>query len=943
MNNIQRTKGFYHKWESAPFKNTITPDNYFEFRKWQEKAFTDLKDEQYRVINAPTGSGKSFVICGTILNDLIKNPSMKAIIAVPQKVIAGGFLEHYIQYPNGNKEGFFISQRYNLLHDTADNCSKKLKAFLDVDISGKELLHKRIMLCSHATLCRVFETKDDTKKLHNVSLCIDEAHHVRMDDDSIVDMGNKLGNILDLVIEEGSNIITLTTATFFRGDKISILHDKVENKFSRFNLPYDKYLPMMTHLKSFSYDFLLYKRNPIEILEKLYEEDFKNGRFKKGIIYLPSVNGLNTWDDKTKEVDDIKNIFGTNWEEDKNGIESITYMGKKISLVDLVDDGPKRKSRLNFIMKHSSSSKGPDLIIALGMFKEGANYEPLNHQVILGTRNSLTEVIQIIGRLLRDSKGKEHVSIYHCIPFCIDPNDGNTLKDSINNYLKVIYASLILESVMKPKPLPSNDDTNPAEPSDFDPEDWGDSEPKDYENIPIEVIDEIFKEMIEIQVHKNKIDYDIDYVPMVTKILESHDITTSERNIKYVWKAMVRRTIAIKQMGICVEDIPFDAVKDINPLGWVEGYFSGAVEGFTLQKFREAVNSLKANAEANMRELLEYHKKPSENSENKDEKKLYKRLSHYKQGKQGKGSTIWHDFFDDMIKEAGKEDWFEPDNKEEKASENMQELLNYHKKPSAFSKDHTEKKLARRLSSYKRGKQEKGKNIWYDFFDDMIKEAGKEDWFDYKQERAMKNMQELLEYHKKPSENSKDSKEKKLARRLSTYRGIGNKNGNTWYDFFDDMIKEAGKEEWFYTVEETAMKNMQELLNYHKKPSESSKDPKEIKLSIRLYSYKQTKQGKRSIWYDFFDDMIKEARKEDWFEPDKKEERAKENMLELLQYPKKPSGSSKDPNEKKLGKRLYSYKCAKQDKKGGMIWYDFFDDMIKEAGKEDWFEPRKRK
>ena len=58
-----------------------------------------------------------------------------------------------------------------------------------------------------------------------------------------------------------------------------------------------------------------------------------------------------------------------------------------------------------------------DTIIALGMFKEGADWIWADRSIIVGPRASFVDVIQMIGRLFRDAKGKNHVKVIQATPF----------------------------------------------------------------------------------------------------------------------------------------------------------------------------------------------------------------------------------------------------------------------------------------------------------------------------------------------------------------------------------------------------------------------------------------------------------------------------------------------------------------------------------------------
>ena len=50
------------------------------------------------------------------------------------------------------------------------------------------------------------------------------------------------------------------------------------------------------------------------------------------------------------------------------------------------------------------------------MFKEGANWIWAERAIIIGERNSLTDIVQMSGRTFRDAEGKEHVEIIQLLP-----------------------------------------------------------------------------------------------------------------------------------------------------------------------------------------------------------------------------------------------------------------------------------------------------------------------------------------------------------------------------------------------------------------------------------------------------------------------------------------------------------------------------------------------
>ncbi len=89
-----------------------------------------------------------------------------------------------------------------------------------------------------------------------------------------------------------------------------------------------------------------------------------------------------------------------------------------------------------------------DIIIALGMAKEGFDWPWCEHALTIGYRGSLTEIVQIIGRCTRDSSNKTHAQFTNLIAQP-DAQD-NEVTYTVNTMLKAISASLLMEQVLTP-------------------------------------------------------------------------------------------------------------------------------------------------------------------------------------------------------------------------------------------------------------------------------------------------------------------------------------------------------------------------------------------------------------------------------------------------------------------------------------------------------------
>ncbi len=122
--------------------------------------------------------------------------------------------------------------------------------------------------------------------------------------------------------------------------------------------------------------------------------------------------------------------------------------GRAIKVADLVNDDPAERPRIVDYLRTMEELEDIDLIIALGMAKEGFDWPYCEHALTVGYRGSLTEIIQIIGRCTRDSPNKTHSQFTNLIA---QPDAGDEeVKVAVNNMLKAITASLLMEQVLAP-------------------------------------------------------------------------------------------------------------------------------------------------------------------------------------------------------------------------------------------------------------------------------------------------------------------------------------------------------------------------------------------------------------------------------------------------------------------------------------------------------------
>ena len=411
--------------------------NAFGMREMQERAFA-ANSAQYLLIKAPPASGKSRALMFIAIEKLHHQGIRKAIVAVPEKSIGVSFETTELK-----KFGFFAdwkpNPKYNLC--TPGEEKSKVRAFLDFLDTDEQIL-----ICTHATLRFAFEGLEE-KKLNNTLVAIDEFHHVSADGD------NRLGEVMKNIMAKSNAHIVAMTGSYFRGDNVPVLLPEDEARFTKVTYNYYEQLNGYEFLKSLGIGYHFYqgryfKKQPDREMSALAEilDDSK-----KTIIHIPSVNSVESSKEKYEEVGHIIDVLGDlDYQDELTGVLYVKSKrsGKTLKVADLVNDNPKSRDKISAYLRGVKSSDDIDIIIALGMAKEGFDWPYCEHALTIGYRGSLTEIIQIIGRATRDSDNKSHAQFTNLIAEPDAENDD--VKVAVNNMLKAITASLLMEQVLAP-------------------------------------------------------------------------------------------------------------------------------------------------------------------------------------------------------------------------------------------------------------------------------------------------------------------------------------------------------------------------------------------------------------------------------------------------------------------------------------------------------------
>jgi superfamily II DNA or RNA helicase len=411
-----------------------TKANEFGMRPMQERAF-EKRGEQYLLIKSPPASGKSRALMFIALDKLANQGVKQAIIVVPEKSIGSSFHDEPL-----SKHGFWadwhVEPKWNLCDAPGNDNGGKVNS-LGTFLQGTD----KVLVCTHATF-RFAVDKFGIEAFDDRLIAVDEFHHVSANPD------NKLGiHLADFITRDRVHVVAMT-GSYFRGDAEAVLAPQDEGKFESVTYTYYEQLNGYQYLKQLDIGYFFYSDSYADDILKVLNPA------EKTIIHIPNVNSRESTKDKIKEVEHIIEELGA-WQgtDPSTGFQLVKAAdGRVLRIADLVDDDPAKRDRVSAALKDSSQKNNRDhvdIIIALGMAKEGFDWIWCEHALTVGYRSSLTEIVQIIGRATRDAPGKTRARFSNLIaePAAAD----NIVTEAVNDTLKAIAASLLMEQVLAPR------------------------------------------------------------------------------------------------------------------------------------------------------------------------------------------------------------------------------------------------------------------------------------------------------------------------------------------------------------------------------------------------------------------------------------------------------------------------------------------------------------
>jgi superfamily II DNA or RNA helicase len=420
-------------------------------RPMQERAY-EKRGEQYLLIKSPPASGKSRALMFIALDKLANQGLKQAIIVVPERSIGASFQnEPLSQY--GFWADWHVEPKWNLCDAPGTDGGKVNSVGTFLNSSDK------VLVCTHATF-RFAVDKFGVAAFDDRLIAVDEFHHVSASPD------NRLGLHLGTFVSRDKVHIVAMTGSYFRGDAEAVLAPQDEERFDSVTYTYYEQLNGYQYLKQLDIGYFFYSGS--------YADDILSvlNPSEKTIIHIPSVNSRESTKDKIREVEHIIEALG-DWQgtDGSTGFQLVkTPEGRMLRIADLVDDDPNKRERVSSALKdplQKNNRDHVDIIIALGMAKEGFDWIWCEHALTVGYRSSLTEIVQIIGRATRDAPGKTRSRFTNLIA---EPDASEeAVTEAVNDTLKAIAASLLMEQVLAPRFefKPKNPNNRPVDGFDY--------------------------------------------------------------------------------------------------------------------------------------------------------------------------------------------------------------------------------------------------------------------------------------------------------------------------------------------------------------------------------------------------------------------------------------------------------------------------------------------
>jgi superfamily II DNA or RNA helicase len=431
------------------YKKLGTPQqvvaNEIRHYNWQDEIWKK-RNAKWLAACVSTAGGKSVVMKSIAIRRA--SQGQKVIVIAPSLMIVDDLSSDpktLIKDRQGKSIGVWLP--YMVLSDgnDQDTIGSNIEAIMAFLLDRNPSQDKRILVCCYASFVQAVE-KVQSKFLKNTFICVDEAHHTRVND--VDDNGdNGLGKTLKRFMECDSNSVWFFTATPYRTDQSNIFSNK--RKVEKFSLKLDDMMEdieINQWLKHIRLDILV-DESYTDAVKSTWVEGrhtaiwLSNGGADmvntKQIEFASVISAIGKeLTNKPQEVSDYE------WEEANGLVRFIrTASGGLEKLLDLAIDDSQRDERKAYLHKWRADRSRITVVTALMMFTEGYNWKPLDTIYVFGQKPTQA-FIQIMGRGLRPDPKKDTLYI-HMVLQGVNWDDKNF--DNLNKYVNAIWACSLLD------------------------------------------------------------------------------------------------------------------------------------------------------------------------------------------------------------------------------------------------------------------------------------------------------------------------------------------------------------------------------------------------------------------------------------------------------------------------------------------------------------------
>jgi hypothetical protein len=787
--------GFSGELKTLPARTTAKPC-VRKLRPSQEAVFQDLKGLGHLILNSPTGWGKTTTLIFLAHWRLLTVPGAKIIITVPQRIIGGGFSRRQsVEMPDGTL------CEWGPLDLCERNAAKVVRLIKWLSIPGEEL-DRRVVVTTHASLVAAMARIKNAASLPtSLTVIIDESHHLQAGDTGLEGF-NQLGSAIDQLIDLGVSV-WLATAFFFRGDKLPILGQRQLARFKRIFIPFDVHFGEMMHLKSYAYDFVVYRQSVFPDLEALLSRP----QVPTLIYCPPEGHAVLQGKSKTDFVRQVVSLLQRSFTGSQVWSPGLSGSARNVivDLVDLTD----RERKVKYINAHGDRIS---TILTVGMMQEGADWPSCARIIDLVPSTSDQTRNQKFGRLIRDYPGKEHIHYYSLLPFVLNKGEDKQ-RETLSQIFAHLHASLILENALKPIKMPvrrglAGENTSSAD----DCDDHGEiidllglfDEPRQRQ-----IEEEVSKELVNLaatlpgpwswQTAGPTIEAVLTRLGCA-EIVGSENVEGLRDQIVLIWR---RR----KQPDLAVEDLigaGFDRIWATDALDPIKVFSAGICGTATFEDLRKVVGSNgQQEAESWARECAARYR-PGElpNGHSRGCRGRYDggRIVDLRMAKKGVKGT-WYPTVEAIFEEAGHHRVFDTIDYQAEAEAWARECATRYQPghlPGTRATELVARGDAKRISHLRAAKQGKGRNRWYPTVERIFKEAGHVGVFECPDREA-----EVYEWAREcarrykpgqlPRYNALDPKEKADWHKLNNLKNAKKgKNRGRWYPLVETIFEQGG-------------------------------------------------------------------------------------------------------------------------------------------------------